>query len=387
MIAIELCDEYGTYDCVLFGSYVAQLFSLLTTRVASHATVVIQYAKVQLVRGRAVFHTLNNLTEISVNPDLTEVKQFEQRMLHRGFSQTPFMVSIATGNTSLEDDLMGYSPIIKLDALKSIQKAGVYRVEATDLSISDKDKWFYNECSCKALLIENEGGNICVFCNQANCLSYPRYSVPIVVMDSTGTATFTSLDRQAMFLLNTRCSDVFPHPNPVDPFDLSFSKQSSSYPSLLTQLIGGHYVFKVELSTVKGSFQYTVFRMFPKKTVGLQIVPNNLLESSEKVKPAVTDSGKGKLTHYTPDCGVCPYPSRKRSSGLINVYFDGQPSGLKKLAMACDFVETNFQSDVPSKTFVPSLLASSADVFPQVADVHAPKSVSSSSNCGVEYKK
>ncbi|KAK7268129.1 hypothetical protein RIF29_20816 [Crotalaria pallida] len=341
-----------------------------------------------VITGRAVFHTLNHLTKILINPNIAEVHRFEQRMLHRGLSQTPFMVSVSTGKTSLDDDLMGDSPFINLQTLKSIEKPGIYKVEASIVCISEKNEWFYNECSCKGLLVEKGDNNLCVFYNETNGLSYPRYSIPIVVMDSSSTATLIMLDRQAMFMLSTRCSDLFSLPKAAaDCFKPPFPNEYIAYPNIFKQLIGGNYIFKVELSRYKGASKLTIFRMFPKKMVGMQILSNDFFHETEKVNSSPYVRLKNKHVHGSSGHGFVDYRSRKRSGAFNDLILEGQSSGLKKLAIAAEFVESKIHSEVSSAPLLSPIPFPNPDVFPSFSRGSHPNALSSTYINGLGCQK
>ncbi|KAK7243417.1 hypothetical protein RIF29_38212 [Crotalaria pallida] len=242
-------------------------------------------------------------------------------------------MSTAVGKSSLEDNLMGDFSLTNLDKIKSIQKAGIYRLEATIIGISAKQNWYYHECSCKGLLNENNNSNYCMFCCETVTLSYPRYRIPIDVIDSTSTANLKLLGREASFLLKKPCSDLFPLPRVSDCYDVGLLDYNNAHPEIFNKLIGGHFIFKVEVSSVPGNkdpWQYIILRMFPLKNVDMHLLSSEYMLTHEKMNAPSIDLDKGKSVDHFHNVPITDNVSRKKLIVGCNALFEGQSSGLKK---------------------------------------------------------
>ncbi|KAK7259357.1 hypothetical protein RIF29_24963 [Crotalaria pallida] len=105
IIGIELCDEYGTFDCFLVDDYITEFHSHLSKRRDAHTTILLRLCKGQERKGRVVFYTVMHVSKLF---------------------------------------------------------AGTYIINGTIVGVSFVKKWYYYECSCKAV-VTGDLPNLC--CN------------------------------------------------------------------------------------------------------------------------------------------------------------------------------------------------------------------------------
>ncbi|KAK7259360.1 hypothetical protein RIF29_24966 [Crotalaria pallida] len=162
IIGIELCDEYGTFDCFLVDDYITEFHSHLSKRRDAHTTILLRLCKGQERKGRVVFYTVMHVSKLFVNPISPEILAFRKRMLLMGFSRSLALMPFEDSKSCVENELMGDFPPITLGLLKSVDNAGTYIVNGTIVGVSFVKKWYYYECSCKAV-VTGDLPNLC--CN------------------------------------------------------------------------------------------------------------------------------------------------------------------------------------------------------------------------------
>ncbi|KAK7281235.1 hypothetical protein RIF29_09027 [Crotalaria pallida] len=152
----------GPFDCVLLGNYVHDFRVGIASSVNGQNVVLLKLVKGQVCRGRVVCSTVFFLY---------------LPMLLAGVVRSPPIVTYFGSRGSIENQLMGDFPPVTLAVLKSINKAGFYKVSCTVIGIANTKPWF---------------------------------RIPLVCYDATATVTLLLLDRAARVLLKRSCSDFFP---------------------------------------------------------------------------------------------------------------------------------------------------------------------------------
>ncbi|KAK7251562.1 hypothetical protein RIF29_34865 [Crotalaria pallida] len=119
---IELCNEYGTFDCVLLGNYVHDFRVGIASAFNGQNVVLLKLVKGQVCRGRVVCSTVFFVSTVLLNPNIPEVIHFRGLMLLAGFVRSPPIVTYFSSRGSIENQLMGDFPPVTLVVLKSINK-------------------------------------------------------------------------------------------------------------------------------------------------------------------------------------------------------------------------------------------------------------------------
>ncbi|KAK7243323.1 hypothetical protein RIF29_38116 [Crotalaria pallida] len=117
---IELCNEYGTFDCVLLGNYVHDFRIGIASSINGQNVVLLKLVKGQDVWSALLFFFF--VSTVLFNPNIPEVIQFRRRMLMSGFVRSPPIVTYFGSRDSIENQLMGDFPPVTLAVLKSINK-------------------------------------------------------------------------------------------------------------------------------------------------------------------------------------------------------------------------------------------------------------------------
>ncbi|KAK7290066.1 hypothetical protein RIF29_04219 [Crotalaria pallida] len=241
VIGLELCDEYGNFDCLILGDFVHRFYTYISATNNAIITVLLKRDKAQECKGRFVTYTVFHVSKLFFNPTMPEVYQFRRRMLHSGFGRSVPMVSYAGSKVSIEDQLMGDFPSVCVGLLKTVNKPGYYTLTCYIADICQTTKWYYYECPCRAIL-RDPSITMCRICGSAVSKPVQRFRIPIVVVDSTASMTLFLLDRDARVMLKQSCSDIFPSPLPaVEP---------KVYRDFMSKLAGSQHRFKVEVSNV-----------------------------------------------------------------------------------------------------------------------------------------
>ncbi|KAK7243878.1 hypothetical protein RIF29_38691 [Crotalaria pallida] len=208
----------GTFDCVLLGRYVYNFRSGIASRCYAHDIVFPQIWKGTSCRGHVVCSTVMFVSRLLFIPNIPEIMQFHRRMLLIGIRRSPPIVAYNGSRCSIENQLLGDFPPVSLGILKSLAKPGSFM----------------------------------------HCYEY-RFKIPIVAYDSTTTVTLLLLDHDARVLLKRSCFKLFPLP----PDSVQCSKVIN-YPRLLSDFVGCHYTFKVEVSNVapeSSELQFFIIRV------------------------------------------------------------------------------------------------------------------------------
>ncbi|KAK7255252.1 hypothetical protein RIF29_28659 [Crotalaria pallida] len=234
VIGLELCDEYGSFDCLILGDFVHHFYTYISATNNAIITVLLKRGKAQECKGRVVIYTVFHVSRLVFNPTMPEVYRFRRRMLHSGFGWSVPMISYAGSKVSIEDQLMGDFPSVCVGLLKTVNKSGYYTLTCYIADICQTTKWYYYECPCKAIL-RDPSIAMCRICGSTVSKPVPRFRIPIVVADSTASMTLFLLDRYAR--------DVEP----------------KVYRDFMSKLAGSLHRFKVEVSNVSNVCQQTQY--------------------------------------------------------------------------------------------------------------------------------
>ncbi|KAK7259842.1 hypothetical protein RIF29_25457 [Crotalaria pallida] len=241
LFAIELCDEYGSYDCLLFDEHALHFRSFLSRNRAAQTVVVLQFVKINFYRGRVVLYAKGPATKLMFNPKGTDILKFRLRMQYIGICCSRATVASIASQNSFEGQLLGDCPPVTIEKLKDVQP-GIYLVHASIVGITSNMSCFYDECSCKCPIFKEYGDYCCRVCGMSDGQVTKRYKIPVVVADASACLPMSLLDRDARALLNSSCAEVYG--------SISNFAVECSYPKILDKLVGGNYKMKIEVTKV-----------------------------------------------------------------------------------------------------------------------------------------
>ncbi|RYQ84537.1 hypothetical protein Ahy_B10g103942 isoform M [Arachis hypogaea] len=238
MAVIELAENDHKIRCALFGEYVDELNQFLSFGYAEQPVVVLQLAKVKVFRGRVGLQNVMFASKLGFNLDIPEVVAFRKSSIPHGVSASQPIGIVGSGkNIGIEEDFMKLTPMCTVKSLDDNNRAGTFVVLVKIAEIVEDGPWWYFACVC---------GRVNYFCVVVNLrpvfmciLKKSRFKVKVLVEDSTGIFIFVLFDREASYLLNKTCAQLFEHLKDVD---VVFGTQS---PPMFQEIVGKTMLFKV----------------------------------------------------------------------------------------------------------------------------------------------
>ncbi|KAK7259883.1 hypothetical protein RIF29_25498 [Crotalaria pallida] len=207
---LELCDEVGSFDCILFGQYATDFYSFVASQRCRQSIVLLQFAEVHSYR--------------------------------------------VGSRNNFEGQLLGDGKCITVEALHVVQP-GIYRVDATISGIMAHLPYYYDECQCKGPVFPDLADFGCRVCGKVGAHAGKRFKLPIYIADSTGSLGVYLLDRDCRALLKKSCEHVYG------------LHDDDSSPKLLEKVVGKFYNMKIEVTTLshaEGVLNYYVRRLTAK---------------------------------------------------------------------------------------------------------------------------
>ncbi|QHO58071.1 Replication protein A 70 kDa DNA-binding subunit C [Arachis hypogaea] len=225
MAVMELAENDHRIRCALFGEYVDKLNRFLSSGYAEQPVVVLQLAKIKL----------------GFNLDIPEVAAFRKSSIPHGVSASQPIAFVGSGkNIGIEEDFMKLTPRCTVKSLDDNNRAGTFVVLAKIAEIVEDGPWWYSACVCGRGVQAESGIYFCQFCNIHVTNVTPRFRVKVLVEDFTGVSIFVLFDREASYLLNKTCAQLFEQY--LKDVDVVFGTQS---PPIFQEIIGKTMLFKV----------------------------------------------------------------------------------------------------------------------------------------------
>ncbi|XP_029153277.1 replication protein A 70 kDa DNA-binding subunit C [Arachis hypogaea] len=257
MIVLELTSKDLTLRCTLFGDYVNQVNHFLASSYVEQPVVVIQLAKVKFFRGQVGLQNVMYATQMLFNPDLPEVVEFRQSMIEQGVNGTqPLFIANEGKVVSLEDDFMRLTRKCTIEELQDKNQEGSFIIFGTIQGIVEDGGWWYSACVCGKGIYPQNGAYYCDFCLKHITNVTPRFKVKITVENHSGEGIFLLFDREASYLLNKSCADLFSEVQR----DASLVC-GDTYPPIFQGLIGKKLLLKVDTKGVPHDTFYGTFRV------------------------------------------------------------------------------------------------------------------------------
>ncbi|XP_074297030.1 uncharacterized protein LOC141627703 [Silene latifolia] len=172
----------GNYEneqlcCTVFGDYVDQMTKIENEfKNKNKPTLVLLYIKRFVYNGEVSIATTWGASQILINPDMFEVRQFNQRFPAAEGVQNLFGVP---DNATHHPAILASANIKSLDEIQTLTQGGSYVTLATFVELATSGvSWFYNSCTeCRSkvqmkddglwfqvkFFVTYEGSNLCEF--------------------------------------------------------------------------------------------------------------------------------------------------------------------------------------------------------------------------------
>ncbi|XP_020963490.1 uncharacterized protein LOC110265075 [Arachis ipaensis] len=259
MAVMELAENDYRIRCALFGEYVDELNRFLSSGCVSYPSSL----------GRVGLQNVMFASKLGFNLDIPEVAAFQKSSIPYG--------------------------------------AGTFVVLAKIAEIVEDGIWWYSSCVCGRGVQAESRIYFCQFCNIHVINVTPRFRVNVLVEDSTGVSIFVLFDREASFLLNKTCAQLFEQH--VKDVDVVFGTQS---PPIFQEIVGKTMLFKVLCRPVgmdKFKGTYPVRRVCDDAAiVGMSELSSSDLspEKAEFVPKGEGSFGEPSKVTKSPNLGLTP---------------------------------------------------------------------------------
>ncbi|KAL4300188.1 hypothetical protein AHAS_Ahas17G0175900 [Arachis hypogaea] len=308
MAVMELAKNDYRIRCALFGEYVNEVNRFLSSWYAEQPVVVLQHAKVKVFRGRVGLQNVMFASRLGFNLNIPEVAAFRKSFISHGVSASQPIGIIGSGkNIGIEEDFMKLTPRCIVKSLDHNSQAGTFVVLAKIAEIVEDGPWWYSACVCGRGVQAESGIYFCQFCNIHVTNVTPRFRVKVLVEDSTGVSIFVLFDREASYLLNKTCAQLFEQH--LKDVDVVFGTQS---PPIFQEIVGKTMLFKVLCRPVgmdKFKGTYPVRRVCDDAAiVGMSELSSSDLspEKAEFVPKGEGSFGEPSKVTKSPNLGLTP---------------------------------------------------------------------------------
>ncbi|XP_057445132.1 replication protein A 70 kDa DNA-binding subunit E-like isoform X2 [Lotus japonicus] len=244
MMIIELADDKGKIECVLFDEHARFVTEYLSMHSTEEAILVFQFAKIKTFRGKTVLQGVTGASRLSFNPQIPEVLEFWNGIALHGCdgNQQLGVDVIDIGVVSLFDDFIKNHPQKSVRSLNETMEDGEFIVRAKIMSLLQDDNWWYLACKCHRAVIVEDGHHYCSGCFRRVNYVAPRFRIKIQVSDGDDLAEFVMPDLIAENLINKSCMDILNEVKDPNAFEVA--------PTIEDTLVGRDLLFKVEKKVV-----------------------------------------------------------------------------------------------------------------------------------------
>ncbi|KAL1317190.1 hypothetical protein AAHE18_15G117900 [Arachis hypogaea] len=222
---MELAENDYRIRSALFGEYVDEVNQFLSSEYAEHP----------VFRGRVGLQNVMFALKLGFNLDIPEVAAFWKSSIPHGVSASQPIGIVSSGkNIGIEEDFMKLTPRCTVKSLDDNNRAGTFVILAKIAEIVEDGPWWYSVCVCGRGVQVESGIYFCQFCNIHVTNVTLRFRVKVLVEDSTSVSIFVLFDREASYLLNKTCAQLFEqHLKDVDS------------PPIFQEIVGKTMLFKV----------------------------------------------------------------------------------------------------------------------------------------------
>ncbi|QHN92664.1 uncharacterized protein DS421_17g585760 [Arachis hypogaea] len=213
------------------------VMELVENEYAEQPVVILQLAKVKDFRGRVGLQNVMFASKFGFNLDIPEVAAFQKKVY---LASQPIGIVGSGKNIEIEEDFMKLTPRCTVKSLDDNNRAGTFVVLVKIAEIVEDGPWWYFVCVCGRGVQAKSEIYFCQFCNIHITNVTPRFRVKVLFEDSTGISIFVLFDREASYLLNKTCAQLFEQH--LKDVDVVFGTQS---PSIFQEIVGKTMLFKV----------------------------------------------------------------------------------------------------------------------------------------------
>lgn len=238
LIFLEFLDCIGKFKCVLSGDSAAKFKVALTTVAGGRPVVVVRFAKIKIILGGACVINVKDISQIFMNPNITQLHEFRERLALRGIlPDGPVELFVPRFRMYGAAEFLLFYPKLTINELNSVIEDGMFVVSAILTGFLEGEEWWFPCTSLESVekdvssLIAEQDGPDCEF------RLTPRFRVKFKVCDGTDEAVFQLFDNDLTRLVRQNCVDLV---NEVQ------GKNSEVFPLQFRSLFGNNFLFLVE---------------------------------------------------------------------------------------------------------------------------------------------
>nr|KAJ0214608.1 hypothetical protein LSAT_V11C400223570 [Lactuca sativa] len=242
----------------LWGRYADEINAYVSKH-TGYFVLLIQCAKLKLVRDRSYINNTYMATKLYIEDDIEEITTFKKSLQEKKSSFTS-LVSCNSGSSimySLHDDFIQKNSFHQISAIHELDKGGCAVILGTIKMFEDKRNWYYNACkNCKSKveivkvpdetvsdldhLQEKE-----IMCKDKVVTAQPSFMIKVRVQGLVGVVSLTIFDREVRNILKLSAADLL---SKYERFG-----NTSEFPIELNSMIDKKLAFKIVVKTYNSS--------------------------------------------------------------------------------------------------------------------------------------
>ncbi|XP_057437325.1 uncharacterized protein LOC130729558 isoform X2 [Lotus japonicus] len=240
MMIVELADDKGKVECVLFGDHAKFVTDYLSLHSNEEAIMVFQYAKIKKFRGKSVLQGVDGASRLSFNPQIPEVLSFWNGIALHGYHEDDVIELnvMENGGVSMVDDFIYNHPRKTVLSLSDTKEDGDFIVRAKIVNILQEEGWWYLACLCDRAVIIEDSDYYCSACFKRVDYVVARFRMKVRVSDGCDSLDFVMPDSVVEKLINKSCRDILT--------EIQETNIGEVCPFISEALVGNDWLFKVE---------------------------------------------------------------------------------------------------------------------------------------------
>ncbi|KAL3637860.1 hypothetical protein CASFOL_018308 [Castilleja foliolosa] len=203
-----LWEKGRQLSCSLWSDYIDDLFPILENANEKPVVIAMLFAKVSRFGDEIILSNTYNVTKVAINGEddnfinsLKRLKISENGRCNKVMSHSDYEM--------YEEFLKGRARVRKLAYLNELRDIGLYWVEATIVDIlATKDCWYVSCKKCERKRVLNETTKKCIYCDEENLFDVFRYNFKVMVVDESGSATFTMWNKPSVNLIGKCAGEI-----------------------------------------------------------------------------------------------------------------------------------------------------------------------------------
>ncbi|XP_052114344.1 uncharacterized protein LOC107479866 [Arachis duranensis] len=165
--------------------------------------------------GRVGLQNVMFASNLGFNLDIPKVAAFRKSSIPHGVSASQPIGIVGSGkNIRIEEDFMNLTPRCTVKSLDDNNRAVTFVVLAKIAEIVEDGPWWYSACIVCVAEVFRQNSRF-TFVNFVTSM-LQMFRVKMLAEDSTGVSIFVLFDREASYLLNKTCAQLFEHLKDVD---------------------------------------------------------------------------------------------------------------------------------------------------------------------------